>query len=68
MFAVWFAYLYIDLRHTDKLSKTLQNTELSCVEDHEMAMLTMVTLQGVWSDRERERSLRFPGNRSCPTL
>ena len=40
------------LRHTDKLSKTLQNPELSSVEGHEIAMLTMATLQDVRSDRD----------------
>ena len=40
------------LRHTDKLSKTLQNPELSSVEGHEIAILTMATLQNVRSDRD----------------
>ena len=40
------------LRHTDKLSKTMQNPELSSVEGHEIAMLTMATLQDVRSDRD----------------
>ena len=40
------------LRHTDKLSKTLQNPELSSVEGHEIALLTMATLQDVRSDRD----------------
>ena len=40
------------LRHTDKLSKTLQSPELSSVEGHEIAMLTMATLQDMRSDRD----------------
>ncbi|XP_033123564.1 zinc finger MYM-type protein 1-like [Anneissia japonica] len=38
------------LRHTDKLSQTLQQPNLSSVEGHEVAMLTMKTLQGIQSD------------------
>ena len=38
------------LRHTDKLSKTLQNPELSSTEAHEIAMLTVKTLQSIYSD------------------
>ena len=32
------------LRHTDKLSQTLQNPKLSSVEGHTVAMLTVKTL------------------------
>ena len=38
------------LRHTDKLSKTLQALKLSGVEDHEIAMLTVKTLKGLRTD------------------
>ena len=38
------------LRHTDMLSKTLQNPELSSVEGHEIAMLTVKTLQSLRSE------------------
>ena len=40
------------LRHTDKMSKIQQNLELSSVEGHDIAMLTMATLQNVRSDRD----------------
>ena len=35
------------LRHTDKLSETLQAPKLSGVEGHEIAMLTVKTLKGL---------------------
>ncbi len=38
------------LRHTDKLSQTLQSPDLSSVEGHEVAMLTVKTLQTLRSD------------------
>ena len=38
------------LRHTDMLSKTLQNSQLSFTEGHEVAMLTARTLRSIWSD------------------
>ena len=34
------------LRHTDKLSKTLQQPNLSSIEGHDIAMLTVKTLEG----------------------
>ena len=37
------------LRHTDMLSRTLQNPELTSVEGHEVAMLTVKTLQRMHS-------------------
>lgn len=40
------------LRHTDKLSKTLQNPELSSTEGHEIAILTVKTLERVLSDSD----------------
>lgn len=40
------------LRHTDKLSKTLQNPELSSTEGHEIAILTVKTLQRVRLDSD----------------
>ena len=42
------------LRHTDKLSQTLQNPELSSAEGHEIAMPTVRTLQSIWSDSSFE--------------
>ena len=38
------------LWHTDKLSQTLQQPKLSSVEDHEVAMLTVKTLQYLRTD------------------
>ena len=38
------------LRHTDKLSQTLQSPDISSVEGHEVAMLTVKTLQTLRSD------------------
>ena len=38
------------LRHTDKLSQTLQNPKLSSIEGREIAMLTVKTLQSLRSD------------------
>ena len=38
------------LRHTDKLSQTLQSPDLSSVEGHEIAMLTVKTQQTLRSD------------------
>ena len=35
------------LRHTDKLSETLQAPKLSGVERHEIAMFTVKTLKGL---------------------
>ena len=35
------------LRHTDKLSQTLQQPKLSSVEGHDIAMLTVKTLEGL---------------------
>ena len=40
------------LRHTDKLSQTLQKEELSSVEGHSIAMLTVQTLQRMRSDED----------------
>lgn len=40
------------LRHTDKLSATLQNPALSSVEGQEIASLTVKTLQGMRSDKD----------------
>ena len=42
----------IILRHTDKLSQSLQKPTMSSVEGHEIAMLTVKTLQGMHSDRD----------------
>ena len=42
----------IILRHTDKLSATLQNPALSSVEGQEIASLTVKTLQGIRSDTD----------------
>ena len=42
----------IILRHTDKLSQSLQKPTMSSVEGHEIAMLTVKTLQGMRSDRD----------------
>ena len=51
-FRFFFGLLLSDmvLRHTDMLSKTLQNPELSSVEGHEIAMLTVKTLQSLRSE------------------
>ena len=38
------------LRHTDKLSETLQAPKLSGVEGHEIAMLTVKTLKTLRTD------------------
>ena len=38
------------LRHTDKLSQTLQQPKLSSVEGHAVAMLTVKTLEGLRTD------------------
>ena len=38
------------LRHTDKLSQTLQQPKLSSVEGHGVAMLTVKTLEGLRTD------------------
>jgi len=38
------------LRHTDKLSETLQAPKLSAVEGHEIAMLTVKTLKALQTD------------------
>ena len=35
------------LRHTDNLSKTLQNPELASTQAYEIAMLTVKTLQSI---------------------
>ena len=40
------------LRLTDKLSQTLQSLNLSSVEGHEVAMLTVKTLKDMRSDRD----------------
>ena len=42
----------IILRHTDKLSQTLQKPEMSSVEGHEIAMLTVKTLKNMRSDKD----------------
>ena len=42
------------LQHTDKLSQTLQNPQLSSAEGHEIAMLTVRTLQSIRSDSSFE--------------
>ena len=40
------------LRHTDKLSQTLQQTKLSSVEGHDIAMLTVKTLEGFQTEND----------------
>ena len=42
------------LQHTDKLSQTLQNPQLSSAEGHEITMLTVRTLQSIRSDSSFE--------------
>ena len=42
------------LQHTDKPSQTLQNPQLSSAEGHEIAMLTVRTLQSIRSDSSFE--------------
>ena len=42
------------LRHTDKLSQTLQQPELSSVEGHDVAMLTVRTLEQIRTDEDFE--------------
>lgn len=42
------------LRHTDKLSQTLQQPKLSSVEGHGIAMLTVKTLEGLRTDENFE--------------
>ena len=51
------------LRHTDKLGQTLQSLALSTVEGHEVAMLTVKTLQMIHSDSKVEaRRVQFDVN------
>ena len=42
------------LRHTDKLSQTLQQPKLSSVEGHDIAMLTVKTLEGLQTENDFE--------------
>ena len=42
------------LRHTDKLSKTLQQPNLSSIEGHDIAMLTVKTLEGLRNENDFE--------------
>ena len=42
------------LRHTDKLSRTLQQPKLSSVEGHGVAMLTVKTLENLRTDDNYE--------------
>ena len=47
--ALSFVLTEMILRHTDKLSETLQDPKLSGVEGHEIAMLTVKTLKSLWT-------------------
>ena len=48
-----FLFKYSIIRnHTDKLSQTLQKPEMSSVEGHEIAMLTVKTLKNMRSDKD----------------
>ena len=38
------------LRHTDRLSQTVQDPKLTSVEGHHIAMLTVKTIEGMHSD------------------
>ena len=38
------------LQHTDKLSQALQQPELSSTEGHGVTMLTVKTVEGLWTD------------------
>ena len=40
------------LQHTDRISSTLLQSELSSVEGHEISMLTVQTLQGMSTERD----------------
>eukprot|EP00731_Ephydatia_muelleri_P015790 Em0009g214a len=42
------------LRHTDKLSQTLKQPKLSSVEGHDIAMLTVKTLEGLRTENDFE--------------
>ena len=42
------------LRHTDKLSKTLKQPNLSSIEGHDIAMLTVKTLEGLRNENDFE--------------
>ena len=42
------------LQHTDKLSKTLQQPNLSSIEGHDIAMLTVKTLEGLRNENDFE--------------
>ena len=42
------------LRHTDKLSKTLQQPNLSSIEGHDITMLTVKTLEGLRNENDFE--------------
>ena len=44
------------LRHTDKLSKTLQQPNLSSIEGHDIAMLTVKTLEGLRNENIDEQT------------
>lgn len=48
LFALYLSELIF--RHTDKLSQTLQNPDLSNVEGHRIAMLVVETLKGIRTD------------------
>ena len=51
------------LQHTDKLGQTLQSLALYTVEGHEVAMLTVKTLQMIHSDSKVEaRRVQFDVN------
>ena len=47
MFLLGLLHSEMILWHTDKLSQTLQQPKLSSVEGHEVAMLTVQTLEGL---------------------
>ena len=42
------------LHHTDKLSQTLQQPQLSSVEGHDITMLTVITLEGLQTENDFE--------------
>ena len=46
----FFFCLLLILRHTDKLSQTLQQPSLSSIDGHAVAMLTIETLRGLRTD------------------
>ena len=63
------------LRHTDNLSKTLQNPELASIQAHEIAMLTVKILQSIhteanfdlfWEKVELERKQLGAGDPCLP--